>query len=156
MARSLKFFVTAGVLAAAVLLPSGVNAGEPTTLTVVKVVEGDVPTDAEFVINVECTLTDVVDLTFGPEGGSETINVVPDEDCVVTETEDAGAESVTYAAECSAANGCTAGEDTDSGATFTFFDGGAAGTATVTNTFPEAPPEPPVADVVELGPTFTG
>jgi len=139
------------------------------TLVVTKVVEGPVPEGTEFVITVDCPVTDrsaevdpeglgvSEELTFGEEGGSEEVSVpfFADE-CTVTETEDGGAASTTYAGE-DVPGGCdvTANEDN---AVVDFIEPVEC-EVTVTNTFEEEPPPPPEpepAAQVVTAPTFTG
>jgi hypothetical protein len=94
-------------------------------LTVVKVVEGDPPEDAAFVIEADCQGDDpfVEELAFGPDGGTAQVYIHEETTCEVTETEDAGATSTEIE------NGTTE------------FEFPIDLTSTVTNTFAEAPPE---------------
>jgi hypothetical protein len=68
--------------------------GETATLTVTKVVQGTAPTDAEFIIEVDCE-SDTTELTFGPTGGSEQLTFFSEDECTVTETQTGGAVDVT-------------------------------------------------------------
>jgi hypothetical protein len=107
--RLLIVVVAALVASGVAVLASPASAGESATLTVIKTVEGPVPDDAEFVINVLCVYEeingtivvpagiDVVydeDITFGPEGGEEEFEFFDPAVCTITETDDGGAEEV--------------------------------------------------------------
>lgn len=126
-------------------------------ITIDKQVEGDVPDDASFTVRSACEETIEegdswnVDVAFGADGGTQPFLVQmglegPGLLCVVTETEDGGAdETVLENAEL------TLDEPTSE-------------TTTVTNTFPEAEepeeeeeePEAEAAEPVEEEPDFTG
>jgi hypothetical protein len=68
---------------------------ETATLTVNKVVQGDAPSDAEFVILVSCEGIGDRELTFGSEGGSDEVIFFSPDQCTITETETGGAVDVT-------------------------------------------------------------
>jgi hypothetical protein len=123
---------------------------------VVKAVEGEVPSDAEFVIDVSCTGEDdegeptaaapfSLSFTYPSTGGEETFVVYSQQDCTVTETEDGGAEETTVEG------------------TFGFPEP-VDETVTVTNVFaaavtpptPPAPTAPPAAQPVVAAPAYTG
>jgi hypothetical protein len=79
-----------------------VGAGAPTTLppetatlTVTKVVQGTAPSDAEFVIEVDCVEAGTTELTFESTGGSEQLTFTSEDECTVTETQTGGAFDVT-------------------------------------------------------------
>lgn len=163
--RSLVLVVAVGGLVAA---PSVAGAQSPTTATLVvdKVVEGPAPADAEFTVEVECTTgndpADLSTLTFTADGGSQNLEVLTDvtADCYVTETDDGGAATVTYAAGTSS-GGCNVG--TLDGRNLVEIDAGEECGIVITNTFsePEPPPppptEPPPAAVPQgVQPSFTG
>jgi hypothetical protein len=123
---------------------------------VVKEVEGDVPADAEFVIDLTCAGEDdegeptaaapfSLTFTYPSAGGQEGFVVYSEQDCTVTETEDGGAVETTVEG------------------TFAF-PAPADETVTVTNTFadavtpptPHAPPAPPAVQPVVAAPAYTG
>lgn len=127
-------------------------------LAVTKVVEGAPPPDAAFVVNADCVGSDIVmsagdfaaaevpedfavDLTYGATGGVGYVYTDHPVECALTETENAGAASVTIDPETVLIESPTAFE------------------ATVTNTFvaPAPPPPPPPApEPLVLQPRFTG
>ena len=99
-----------------------VSAGGAADLEVTKVVEGTAPADAEFIIRVDCARAQVptsstavpgapaadrgpappsdnppfvVDLTFGAEGGTQTVLVGEQAECTITEIDNGGADSNT-------------------------------------------------------------
>lgn len=120
---------------------------------VAKAVEGDVPADAEFVIDVSCEgegeETDVtaaapfsLTFTYPSTGGQEGMVVYSGQDCTVTETEDGGAVETTVEGTLS-------------------FPEPADETVTVTNVFaaavtPPTPPAPPAVQPVVATPGYTG
>ena len=166
-----------------VLVPATAQAGkqvETATLVVTKVPTGDVPPDATFTVEVDCPF-DVQGtgegawgegadpsgppfsnprvLTFDASGGSQELDVfgfAPD--CTVTETEDGGATSTTYAAGAEV-GGCTVTPGPTS-ASAEFGDPVDECEVVITNDFPEPPPppepEPAAAVVVAVQPAFTG
>jgi hypothetical protein len=153
----------AAIVAATVLLPTVADAGAPAParpiIEVVKVVEGEVPEGTEFVVGIECDTPEplTAEFTFGPEGGTQSADFSDDNQCLVTETDDGGAASVTYEASCSGE--CVADPPTEDGVVLHLQQNGAVATVTVTNTFPEAEPEvtePAPAPVVDAAPAFTG
>lgn len=153
-----------------VAAPSVASAQAPTTATLVvdKVVEGPAPAGTEFTVEVECTTAnnpaDLSTLTFTADGGSQDLEVVTDvtADCYVTETDDGGAVTVTYAAGTST-GGCNVG--TLDGRNLVEIDAGEECGIVITNTFsepepptpPPTPIEPPPAAVPQgVQPSFTG
>jgi hypothetical protein len=153
--------LAAAIVAGTVLLPTVADAGSPApprpVIEVVKVVEGDVSVDTEFVVSIECDTPEPLsaEFTFGPGGGTQSADFSDDNQCLVTETDDGGAESVTYEATCSGE--CVADPPTEDGVVLHLQQNGAVATVTVTNTFPEAVPvEPAPATVVDAAPAFTG
>jgi hypothetical protein len=130
-------------------------------LTVTKVVEGDAPDDATFVIEVECEGADAFteELELGAEGGvAEVYSYVGPTTCEVTETDDGGAESTEI-------EGGTAefDEPIDLAATVTntFADTPPTTTTTVptvptTTTTPAAPAPTPAAQPAQATPRFVG
>jgi hypothetical protein len=160
-----KVLLAAALIGGSLLLPTVAQAGvqELSTIEVTKVVEGDVPEGTEFVVTIECDTGQPAstEFTFGAEGGSDSVELGDDNQCVVSETEDGGAESVTYAATCTGP--CVADPPTADGVVIHLQQNGGVATVTVTNAFPEAaaPPEPPTeepapAPVVEAEADFTG
>jgi len=85
----------------AVVAPA--DAGTPPTtgtpeiavLTVTKVVQGEAPDDAEFVIEVDCENSGTTELSFGSEGGSEDVIFFDVDFCTISETQTGGAVDVT-------------------------------------------------------------
>ena len=136
------------------------SAGEPFSLEVIKVVEGPVPPGTTFTIQVACEARNgqvPQDLVFGEQGGTQTVQVNFGDVCTVTETDDGGAASVTYACESNVQSGCQPdGQTVDFGVD----DGGQDAQVTVTDTFvaEEAPAEavPAEAEPVTADPGFTG
>ena len=168
------------VVIVSALVAPGIGQAQPLpehSLVITKIVEGDVPAGSTFEVEVECTFLfdnapeggfdPTQTVTFGEEGGSETILVpITVDECTATETEDAGAESVVYGGED---NGCDiTATETDVSADFPDLNNNSSAPegllvtceVTVTNTFPtEEPPPPapePAAQVVVVTPTFTG
>ena len=148
-------------------------------LDITKVVEGEVPPGTTFTVEVSCptidggpptdsTAVDAEDwgganpegipdinetLTFDENGGTQSVEGIffENRDCTVTETDDGGAESVTYAAGPNEPDGCEVVPAEDS-AEANFGDPSTCDVQ-ITNTFPEAQ----AADVIQdIGPTFTG
>ena len=143
-------------------------------VTVDKVVEGDPPADAQFVVNLDCSLDAppppppspgafaetegfpgpdslVRDLTFGAAGGTQQLVFYGPYECTVTETDDAGALSVTVDTEdCGDRRPLRATEATSGD--FTVYEPTDC-TQTVTNVFREADV---AGDVVAATPPFTG
>lgn len=140
-------------------------------LTIAKVVEGDAPADAAFVITLTCSsaiITDglggpaVAEYTFewGSEGGEQTVGFVDAGECTVTETGNGGAEETAYACEatsegpvCHPPNADYAGID--------ILEEGQVATITVTNVFSatgviDDPVEPVPAPAAVAQPRFTG
>ncbi len=130
-----------------------------------KVVQGEVPADAQFTIDLTCTVerpdegygtegfpSDLIDttLTFGAAGGTQNVVHYGSQTCTLTETETAGAISVTV--ETTDCNEPEAGTEATSG-TFDIFSPVAC-TQTVTNVFRDAAVDDD--DVVEGRPPFTG
>jgi hypothetical protein len=181
--RVLTRATVAVAVAAAILLPTAAQAGkqvETATLIVTKVVTGDVPADAEFTIEVTCPFltgdsgdADIDSngaawgddgapegppfenpriVTFGPEGGSESLDVFEfAPDCTVTETDASGAETTVYEPGVTDPE-CTVTASAD-GALVEYEDAVTC-EVVITNDFPE--PEPQPAQVVQVGPAFTG
>lgn len=168
--RSVKALLVVVLVVAGGLMvaPSIADAAKvPTaTLVVTKVVEGPVPAGTEFTVEVDCPAIPVTDaqgsveadpegpfpnprtLTFTADGGSQSLDMFPTEapDCTVTETDDGGADTVTYAAGDATAD-CTVTPGADSATVSILLDGVAQTSCEViiTNTFPEPLPEPPPA-----------
>jgi hypothetical protein len=168
--------LTHASIAIGVLLVVGVtgaipNAGaqvEQNQLTVVKVVEGPVPSTASFTVQVDCQPVQggaVPTVTFDASGtatSNPTFPVGAGPTCVVSETQRGGARNVNYA--CATTPGPTDPDGTL--ASCTDADGNTvhfgdvvndSATITVTNSFggPPAVP-PPVAEAVQVAPVFTG
>lgn len=167
--RILVLLVAAGGL---VVAPSVAGAQSPTTasLVVTKVVEGPAPAGTAFTVEVECTTgtapVDLSTLTFAADGGSQDLEVLTDitADCYVTETDDGGAATITYAAGTST-GGCNV--TTLDGRNLVEIDAGQECEVVITNTFsePEPPPPPPPTPPIEpppaavpqvVQPSFTG
>jgi len=95
--------VGAGPIGAQTTIPQQ----EVAVLTVTKTVVGTAPTGTEFTLHLTCTgrivdgkpATNVTDydedMTFGATGGSKDFEFTDQSDCVVTETDDGGADSST-------------------------------------------------------------
>jgi hypothetical protein len=135
----------------------------PNTLTVLKVVQGDVPAGTGFSVHVECIhqvgdeepVTTVDDDLFFDAGGVPTngttpaVEVLPDSSCTVTETVNGGAATVAYA--CVASGDSSDSVECQPGNRDVMFTGPIglqSATVTVTNTFPTSP--------VVIAPAFTG
>jgi hypothetical protein len=95
-------FVAAAITALTVVAAVPVDAGVPpttgiqtATLTISKVVQGEAPAGAEFVIEVDCVVEGVTELTFPAEGGSQELVFFEEDSCTVTETQTGGAVDVT-------------------------------------------------------------
>lgn len=91
---------TAATLALAVA-PAAAGDGPPqtgsesATLTVIKEVDGTAPADATFTIRVSCDVIGDTDMTFGPEGGSDSVTFFRPDECEITEPGNGGASSTT-------------------------------------------------------------
>ena len=137
-----------------VVAPGLASAGfDPATVNVKKIVVGDPPAGTTFVVRIECGKVLVADLTFDATGGMQSADSFnpADGDCVVSEPQDGGANSTTFACEPVQNVIC----DTTS---FELESSEAEANITVTNTFPEAEPEaePAAAEPVAAEPAFTG
>jgi hypothetical protein len=155
-------FVTS--LLAGFVVPAGAGEDPFQVLNVTKVVEGSPPAGAEFVVEVECSNdqgpTESDTLTFDGSGTQVFDAGGASTECTATETESAGATTVTYSCEEVSAAQCDA-----AGNAVTFTSDVAEATITVTNTFTPAPPPPPPpspepalppAPVLAARPVFTG
>jgi hypothetical protein len=135
-------------------LEAGVN-GPQFGLTVTKEVVGTQTEPGLFEIEVSCegfingSGAEVVELA---DGESETLSVNFGDTCTVTETEDRGATTVTYACDPVEFTTC----DADNVVAFDGSDNGGQAAITVTNTFEPAPPPPPEPAPLVVEPSFTG
>ncbi len=152
------FAVIAMVGASVALMAGTASGGEPPILEITKVIEGEAPPGAEFVVDITCSngaAATPAQLTF-TEGGTQPVSVNSgDTTCTVTESETAGALEVRYACEIVSQPGlqeatCTDGQNV-------VLDGGGSITAfTVTNDYVPEPPPPPVPEPVVAEVNFTG
>jgi hypothetical protein len=153
-----KLAVVAVILGLVALAGGPAFAGEPFVLNVTKAVEGEGPA-GPYDFNVTCGL---IDLDFEISDG-ETVSYSEllgfNDECIVTETDDLGADAVTYACEETFESTCV----NDQTVAFDISDAGGVGSITITNTFEPEPPPPAVepaaaapAGVVAATPTFTG
>ena len=134
-----------------VVVPGTASAGLGNiTVNITKVVVGDPAPGATFLVRIQCNSTIEADESFDATGGMETVMFSADEpDCSVSEPENGGANSTTFA--CQPVNQVIC--DTN---TFDLQQGGAIVDITVTNTFVPAPPPAAAAAPVETQPAFTG
>jgi hypothetical protein len=165
MKLTIRTLSAAGLLVALTTLGAATPAaaGGTTTLSVTKVIDGEAPVDAEYVVDVSCNL-DPGSLTFTPTdlGPKETfLNI--SSTCEIGESATGGATGVAYTCDFTpaAADGGTIESCTVSGqgVAIVFGDGGGDTSVdvTVVNTYtPPAPGPAPAADVVEAQPAFTG
>jgi hypothetical protein len=170
--RFLFVIAAVGAAVAVMAVPSGAGAPGANTVTIVKEVVGTAPVGTTFTVQVDCqsnlltsTAALIPTVTFDATGTAtspDTVNVPAGQVCTITETANGGATTVGYA--CDIVRGetdqigppflgnCTG----DNVVTFTDVIGDAA-TVTVTNTFvAPTPPAPPVAQALQVAPTFTG
>lgn len=162
MSKFFKLLAAVTVLGGVLLTPTVVGAG-PTApdpvIEVIKVVDGEAPEGTQFVVNVACDTPGPVsvDFTFPATGGTQSDSFSEDNACFVSETDDGGADTVTYDATCSGE--CSVESVGPDGVNLALRQPGAVATVTVTNTFAEAQPDDAAqepADVVAATPSFTG
>ena len=160
--------IVAAVSFAAVVLVAGptpaAQAGDSVTITVEKVIVGEAPDGAEFVVAFDCGQAGVDEFTFTADDLSPQTTFALLGDCTLSETANAGADAVTYACVASGpgVGSCVPGA-TAVDIEFVSNSGGGDAFITVTNTF-EAEPEPvPQTTSVSVpspatvvAPTFTG
>lgn len=153
--------------------PVGAGSGPGTQVNIVKVVEGQAPDGTEFAVALDCDVdNDDELLMFGASGGTQSTNTGTfNQSCTVAETDDGGADSVSYACAVNDPGGGLAPPVPTSCTTDTSFVTGLNGeiTFTVTNTFvDDEVPEDTLPDeddqdgdaapagVVSATPSFTG
>ena len=147
-----------GLVGTSIALMAGTaSGGEPPILEITKVIEGEAPAGAEYVVDISCTngaTPTPEQLTF-TEGGTQPVSVNSgNTTCTVTESETAGALEVRYACEVVSQPGgqnttCTDGQNV-------VLDGGGSISAfTITNDYVPEPP-PPVPEPVVAEVSFTG
>ena len=146
--RSLGIVAAVGLLAA-VLVAGATPAdagGEFLSVDVTKVVVGDPPPGSTFVVRNDCESA-AVDASFEAAGGFKELTFANEgSSCSVSEPQNGGADSTTFA--------CQPLENVSCDTTSFVVDEFDAGVSiTVTNTFV---PSPPPAAAVEAAPTFTG
>ena len=131
-----------------VAAPGTASAGfAPVRVNVTKVVVGDAPPGTTFVVRIQCDGTPQADADFDATGGMQVKSFVAVSPfCSVSEPENGGANSTTFA--------CESRDLTCDTSTFVIIRPDAEVDITVTNTF--VPPPPPAAAAVPAAPTFTG
>lgn len=126
-------------------------------LTITKVVVGDAPADATFVIVLDCGEDNIIndglggngeslmEFEFGPDGGSQTVGFNGPGECWVIEVVDGGAFDTVY--DCVAVGtDCTVGDE--GSVLVEIFSESQSVDVTVFNSFEPPPPPPPApADV---------
>jgi hypothetical protein len=155
-----KLTVAAVILGLATLINGPAFGGDFYEVEVAKVVEGDGPA-GPYAVNVTCTNEFVppagpFDLDVS-DGESVEVQVNFNDECTVTETDDLGADAVTYACEPVVQSTCV----NDQTVAIDLSDAGGTGTVTITNTFepePDAAPDTATRQpgVVAAQPAFTG
>jgi hypothetical protein len=165
---SIKALVGVAAAAGIMLVPFGpAGAGSSVVIEVTKVVGPNTPADAVFEVSILCDGVPDTTVSFGASGGTEPFFVSEslEATCTFTEVVTSGA-TPSYACEApdqGIAN-CTS-TDGPSPAVLVVNDPGAQlepiATVTVTNTFPEPPPDPPTPqfsgpEAIEASPNFTG
>jgi hypothetical protein len=151
-----KLIIGAVILGLVALVNGPAFAGDFYEVEVTKVVEGDGPV-GPYAVNVTCT--NEFGLPSGPfnlnvsDGESVEVTVNYNDVCTVTETDDLGADAVTYACEPTVESTCV----NDQTVAIDRSDAGGTGTVTITNTFePEPATAAPPPGVVAAQPAFTG
>ena len=148
MRRAIGLVAAALVVCVTVIVavPGSASAGfENLTVKITKVVVGNPPSGASFLVQIQCNGTLQAEANFDAAGGMETVMFDSDEeDCSVSEPENGSADSTAFA--CEAVSNVTC--DTS---TFEIETSPSEVNLTVTNTF-----VPPAAAPVPAAPTFTG
>ena len=134
------------------------SGGGPPLLTITKVIEGEAPPGAEFVVDIECTngaTATPSQVTFSG-AGTEGVSIDSgNTTCTVTESETAGALEVRYGCEVTftpdPATECSA-----DGQSLLIVGGASQTTFTITNDFVPEPPPPPAPEPMVAEVSFTG
>jgi hypothetical protein len=162
-----------GAIGAIALAPGGGAVTVVNTVTVNKVVTGNVPVGTVFTVRVSCSpvqagALSITTVNFDAAGnpiGSNVVNAGLTDTCTALETVDGGATTVDYACDTSGTQNDASKVDCSADDTVSFdnvrLD---QGTITVTNTFPPAPTTTTAAPTttttttvpVQVKPAFTG